>query len=99
MTKLERLFHQYNRQYFNGELPDDTLVKWAHITPVKCMGGYEDGHIYINIRLKPWAPAWKSTLLHEMAHLATDSERAEHGPRWDKVMKRLYRMGAFDKLL
>lgn len=94
MSSLQHTFDAFNREWFGNQLPPDTIVKWATI---KGMGTYNDGVIEVNRKLREWPPAWKLTLLHEMAHLATDSELAEHGPRWLRQMHSLARRGAFDK--
>ena len=96
MTKLKRAFLEYNEQFFGNRLPADTIVKWSHSLPV--MGRFEGNTIIINDYFKRWASVWRLTLLHEMAHLATDSEVEEHGPRWRREMHRLARAGAFDGL-
>ena len=95
MTRLKRAFLDYNQRWFNGKLAPDTIVRWAEMDE---MGTSTGQLILVNRKLRRWDSAWKLTLFHEMAHVATDSEVAEHGPRWLRVMRSLARRGAFDKL-
>jgi hypothetical protein len=98
MTRLKRQFLRYNNAFFGGALDPDMRVTWSSRLGKGVMGDYDSEQIRIAAALKPFVAAWKLTLLHEMAHAATDTERAEHGPRWNREMRRLYRLGAFDSL-
>jgi hypothetical protein len=98
MTKLKRTFLHYNRRFFSSALPTDTIVKWADLGPMFGIF-YSDGRLLVSKKHRKWNSVWRITLLHEMAHVATNSEHAAHGPRWKREMKRLMRIGAFDKLL
>lgn len=95
-SALKLAFLAYNRQWFDNRLPTDTIVKWS--SSVDYMGSFEDGTITINSTFKRWNSVWRLTLLHEMAHLLTENEQEEHGPRWHWEMHRLARAGAFDPL-
>lgn len=97
---LRDQFLTFNVLYFGGQLPTDTIVIWSRkLRPTVC-GEYDgDDTIAINATLRNFRPCWKSTLLHEMAHLATHEEAAEHGPKWKREMARLMKLGAFDDLL
>ncbi len=92
---LKRAFLSYNRQWFGNRLSTDIIVRWTNLDD---MGDYADGEIRINRALARWKSAWRLTLLHEMAHVETDSEHASHGKRWLRVMHRLAKQGAFNKL-
>lgn len=92
-------FYDFNARFFNGKLPLDTMVSWSRSIPRHVAGDFDGTDIRINVALKPLRPCWKLTLLHEMAHLATSEEVEEHGPKWKREMRRLYRIGAFDTLL
>ena len=97
---LMEQFLDYNVLYFDGQLPTDTIVKWSRSLAPDVVGDYDgDATIRLNHRLRKFRPVWKLTLLHEMAHLATHAEAEEHGPKWHKEMRRLYRIGAFEGLL
>lgn len=98
-TKLKDAFLTYNVLYFSGQLATDTIVVWSHGLGRNCCGTCDPDLIRINAALKRFEPVWRTTLLHEMAHLTTQDERAEHGKRWKREMRRLMRLGAFDGLL
>lgn len=100
VSKLKDQFLEYNVLYFGGQLPTDTIVIWSRtLRPTVCGEFDGDNTIRINAGLRLFRPCWKTTLLHEMAHLATLDEAEEHGPRWNREMKRLLRIGAFEGLL
>lgn len=98
MASLAATYAAYNRRYFRSRLPKDITLRWTSRLP----NGYGlfdgDNTIYINRDHRKWKKMWRLTLLHEMAHLATASEKAEHGPQWLREMRRLARIGAFNKL-
>jgi hypothetical protein len=100
MTALKREFNRINKKYFGGQLPD-VGVKWKRYRNADrgCMGICWPEDIEINAAHKSWKKVWGITLIHEMAHLATVEEKAQHGPKWEKEMKRLFKMGAFQGLL
>lgn len=108
--KLKRFYRRANRAYFGGKLPSKTIIQWdpeLHRRE-KCIGimEYFPGRI-IEISLDPWLKrSWSivaMTLLHEMAHiklLMADpyGSRVGHGPKFQREMRRLSRVGAFDGL-
>ena len=97
MTRLRRAYLYYNRKWFDGMLPTDIVVAWSYRLPRPCMGISEPDAILLNAKDRR-SCIWRMTLLHEMCHLATENERAEHGPKWKCRMRSLARHGAFDKL-
>ena len=96
-TKLKRTFLHYNRHYFSNLLDPETPVKWQNLGDALGVLWADDG-IGISRKLRKSNNLWRTTLLHEMCHLATESERVSHGPRWQREMRRLARIGAFDKI-
>jgi hypothetical protein len=96
VTKLKRQYLQYNKLWFNNELPTDIIVRWSH--KLSIMARWDNGEITINAKFKKWDAVWKLSLLHEMCHVATDDEPEEHGPRWKREMLRLAKLGVLDKL-
>lgn len=97
LTLLERTYQKYNRQYFGNKLPklSEVDVHWGFIKEM----GYEwGGVIVINRRYRQRDAIWKLTLLHEMVHLSLPNVKDEHGPRFQKAMLRLARLGAFEGL-
>jgi hypothetical protein len=100
MTKLQRTYNRFNRLYFGGKLPSDIDIRWHRYTKESKICGESDSEvIWVNEAHKAWPKVWQITLLHEMAHVATVNERAHHGVKWVKEMRRLMREGAFDGLL
>ena len=97
--KLRRAYEEYNRKYFENKLPevDEVVLRWSKRELSIC--GYNKGdEIVINRKDRKRDSIWKMTLLHEMCHLATEHEQALHGKLWKKEMRRLARIGAFDKI-
>jgi hypothetical protein len=94
---LHQRYSTFNRQYFGGRLPTDTVLMWTTRLPPKvCARKYklESGPqlILFNRRLEPWQDVIEMSLLHEMAHMATVNN---HGRRWQQCMLALAKMGAF----
>ena len=100
LTKLKRAYDDYNDRYFGGKLPDTIKVKWSRTLPGhgRWLSFAEGGIIEIAAWQRKYWMTWNLTLLHEMAHVATDHEIEEHGPKWHREMRRLARSGAFDKI-
>lgn len=93
---LRERYCTFNRLYFRGRLPLDTLVMWTHRLPtnVSARTYYtEPIMISINCALEPWTDFVEMDLLHEMCHLATKGNR--HGRLWQGEMLRLAKIGAF----
>lgn len=98
-NKLQKAYDEFNAAYFGSRLPTDTILSWSNRLGQGVAGDCDADTIRISSKLRDLRPCWKATLLHEMAHLATINEEAEHGPKWQREMRRLYRAGAFDTLL
>jgi len=90
--QLERTYRLFNKKYFNNSLPKDVDLSFGH-TPG--LLGYQLGEEIVLSKDKAYRQGsiWKGTLLHEMVHLKV-TERADHGPKFQKEMLRLARMGA-----
>lgn len=109
---LPRLYASYNRRYFGNRLPHEMLlvVFQKKAQPQGMLGRYvgPDGYIkerggkringpLIMLRIDVrYEPVIEMSLLHEMNH--ADTGDMGHGPRWLKGMRRLARVGAFDRL-
>jgi hypothetical protein len=101
MTALKRCYLRFNRIYFSNRLPTELPVRWAQdksLGPPKWMGCSNSDFILLNARYRYSKNLCKTTLLHEMAHIATVEEKAHHGPQWKREMRRLARIGAFDNI-
>ena len=99
--KLTREYRRLNWQWWGGRLPDDILVQWSR--QLADAGDYGQGVIRINAASRRWPSVWKATLLHEMVHVFVDEvagvEEGDHGTRWLRERRRLYRAGAFEAYL
>ena len=97
-TRLRRLYLQYNRRWFNGELPEDMDVLYApsdvaHGTAI-C---HESGERIIEIDTAIAGTKWENwTLFHEMTHHYTGAWN--HGPKFQLGMVRLAMLGAFKQI-
>lgn len=98
--RLKRAYRSYNRRFFGNTLPNppDVKISWADLGN-QLMGYQLEDEIVLSRKYHRHDSLWRSTLLHEMCHIATPDEQLEHGPRWRKELKRLIRAGAFDDLL
>jgi hypothetical protein len=102
MTRLQRAYAKYNRIYFGNRLPRHLSVRFER--GISEMGyfrhrGPKPICIRINDCLRGWESARDITLLHEMCHLATADEKADHGPRWKRERRRLYRLSVFEPMI
>ncbi len=105
---LKRLYRQYNKKFFNNNLPNipvgfaspSDLLKAGLGKKTCAVTLFDKGKptaIYIKrYKRKEW-PYIKADLLHEMAHVALPF-RVNHGPRFQEEMLRLAQAGAFKKI-
>lgn len=103
---LRERYDKYNKKYFGNQLPKETRVEWRQIR--KSHGGdflaMPSGAvgIFINPHLRKSRTEKYAllTLLHEMCHLNLWCQkiRAHHGPKFQAEMKRLAKLGAFEKI-
>jgi hypothetical protein len=93
-SRLTKAYKQYNRRYFGNKLPDPSEVKviWEDLGE-QLMGLQDEDVITINSKHRRINPVWRGTLLHEMVHLKCP-KRVNHGPKFQKEMMRLARLGA-----
>ena len=89
---LESTYRKYNKKYFGNKLPKDIDLRFGYTHG--CLG-YQLGEEIVLSKNKAYRrdSIWRGTLLHEMAHLCIE-ESHDHGPRWQKEMMRLARVGA-----
>lgn len=110
--ELQDAFKKYNRKYFGGKLSKDTQVKFQKIAQlgrtntyrVVFRGGKDaDEPPVAYIHISEWCRKSRAvslcTLLHEMCHVATLDEKALHGKRFYKELRRVMRAGGFDLLV
>lgn len=97
---LRRCFHRFNRLYFGGRLPENTILFFeaceGHLGLCEPLDD-EEWLIRIDPALRFSDRLWKVTLLHELAHLHTGI--TNHGRKFLAEIDRLYSIGAFRKLL
>jgi hypothetical protein len=104
--QLKRWFARYNKLYFQDSLPPDTEIWWEPLSTadgVTCPV-YEVSAGHFSIRLDPgikgFTAYWRSTLLHEMVHVALwpRHPKHQHGKVFNDRMLKLAQDGAFKKL-
>lgn len=97
---LRWFYALFNKRYFSGKLPD---VYLHHVKLAR--NDYGITHFLkgcpvltvINKSLKHHQKHTLMTLLHEMGHIKL-GVRVKHGPKFQREMRRLARLGAFDPL-
>jgi hypothetical protein len=99
---LEQLYAEYNDLYFEGKLPT-IPVKWGkvHKNHDAEFVTYVDGSLAIVLTpgLKKFPRFAYIRVLHEMIHVKQRDLKGDlHGPKFQREMKRLARVGAFDGL-
>lgn len=94
------IYDRINHDSFGDQLPLDTKVIWADMTPERrcngCMGMTDWDHgpeIRINTPVVKTGQDLRETMQHEMCHVAvdqwgTDDWRDLHGPAFQECMKR-----------
>jgi hypothetical protein len=110
MPRPKEMFRIYNSRYFNGSLPDCT-IRWEDLKifgryyPIRERSEKFPNVVFVEhvIELARWSQnkprQWKLTLLHEMVHLKQWREKGNpHGHKFQREMKRLAGVGAFNRL-
>jgi hypothetical protein len=87
-TEAQALFHDFNQRYFDGKLPR-YRVEVVEQLGVLVAGQIEKKQRCILLLASALEPL--ATLLHEMAHAATNKF---HGTQWQAEMRRLAKAGA-----
>lgn len=104
--QLKLWYRKYNKLYWNGELPDNTVIYWcpspgahADTCPV-----FEVADGVFEIKLDPAIQGtvkfWHIMLLHEMVHvrLWPRHPKHNHGKLFEQEKSRIYALGALKKL-
>lgn len=105
--QLKLWYAKFNRLYFNGELPTDTILYWNpgnDAAAITCpVFEVADGKFEITIDpmysgMVKW---WKVLLLHEMIHvrLWPKHPKHNHGKLFEDEKARIFALGAYKKLL
>jgi hypothetical protein len=99
---LQSWYMGLNETYFNGKLPPAD-IRFANLEPENKLGWTNktaDAGFVIRID-RGWNPVSTQVIeteMHEMCHVATWDEVAEHGDRWQACMHRLVELGAWENL-
>lgn len=97
---LARRYNTFNRLYWKGRLPNNTIIVELAGLPkeVQARTYYlANGPVVIAVSNRiAWDNQMEMALLHEMAHISTKGNR--HGKKWQAEMRRLVRLKAFDNL-
>ena len=98
--QLMRLFRKFNAKYFDNLLPEP-IIKYEHITTMKCFGICEKIEDQFIITIDPQWASTRSfrhiTLLHEMVHMEIWPLN-NHGKLFQDAMVRLALDGAFKEI-
>ena len=108
--KLRRWYREFNKKWFEGQLPANTEVWYEHVEGACAMVEYDGCGVTFDestdtflIRINP-ALGWSNrlaafALLHEMCHIAVGlNPKYNHGVRFQHRMLLLAGAGAFRKL-
>ncbi len=101
-AKLRTFFHQYNRQYFGGQLEEPRVIRFADMKSdgLTTTCSQFPTRVEIDRHLRRHASCVKITLLHEMVHLKIGRDCLKHhGIRFAAELVRLFNAGAYDGLL
>lgn len=106
--RLRRWYLSFNKKFFNGELPLDTILVWAPGGPAAAyttsIDGADGKPVQFQITVDPPLVAYprltKLLLLHEMIHVKLWPLRlAAHGKRFKAELARLLAMPEVQKLV
>jgi len=107
--ELFRAYREFNRQYFAAKLPEanvvvqwDAAVELGGNVALTWITNYEgEGEkiaISISTRMQGCEPCASMTLLHEMVHVKLRKRDGDqHGKAFQREMRRLVRLKAFDR--
>ena len=90
-SPFQRLFDDFNARYFDGRLPSYRVRVLRRVSDLGHAGLITRRERRMDLLDTGDTRAMTATLLHEMAHAATNDN---HGPRWRGEMARLQALGA-----
>jgi hypothetical protein len=93
--QLAKLFDDLNKAYWRGRLPL-FVVETARFTDPVCVGEcrFSERKIRLDVSCLKDGDWTRSTLLHEMIHLAVGPRQPAHGTKFFAELERLLRKGA-----
>ncbi len=102
-SSLKRYYRLMNKKFFEGTLPDNVIVRWAHpgeepdCASTQQFPQDQNQYLIILNRAKCTTSSIKiAVLLHEMVHVATHYTD-NHGPLFSEWHRILTQRGAFTK--
>jgi hypothetical protein len=106
---LKKHYNRINKKFFNGELPNNTCVRWLdsdeddpRLEDVlfgyadKANDGYHKYQIALSRKLCTPASSRMTTLVHECIHIYLGL-KDDHGPAFERVRLMLSDRGVFKK--
>lgn len=93
---LRRLYLDFNRRFFNGELPLDTKVIWMPVPDANVAETTKPDTFLIKISpsISGFRRFFKLILIHEMCHVKLWGRRGDyHGRLWKEEMIRVLKLG------
>lgn len=96
---LRRIYNRFNRLYFSNELPDLEIVWEPSDDSMATTHTYEgEPHrLTFDPALRGYRKIIKIVMLHEMIHV--QYPKIGHGARFKAEIQRLWKLGAYEKLL
>lgn len=102
---LKKYYRDINHRFFNNELPDNVIVRWAKpgeekdVASCSPIGGDDGKHKYLillNRKKCTTASIKLAALAHEMVHIATNY-KDDHGDAFSEWHQKLTTRGLFKK--
>lgn len=96
---LKRRYSHFNRRYFNSELPSISVI-WSPCNDSHGLVTFEDGKpvkLELDTTLQDTTRVTDIVMLHEMCHIRLCT--TSHGAQFKAEIRRLWDLGAYDRLL
>jgi hypothetical protein len=93
VARMNRLYRHYNRKFWHGELPTCRL-RLAKCEDCVAWAKWRTKEIQVDVDQIDSDGRVRSTLLHEMAHIANGRQPRHHGSAFFAELERLLSMGA-----
>jgi len=106
--QLQQFYRGFNETYFNGNLPDipvtysdEIYSQFGALGMTTCHSGDKTGetcHIRLASQFKDASSTILEAELHEACHVSLEGQQDtdDHGPKFQKCMKRLANADAFE---
>ena len=103
----QKAYDSINKWWFGNKLPK-VKIRWPKymLSEKPCRFGWAVGteecpkEIHLNPRFRCYSGVWLRTLFHEIVHIEQwgISDEECHGPKFERRMRQLARLGAFNGL-